>query len=153
MRSCTLFLAVGVLALLAAPAFASITNTTTSTLLFYGDDYESAPEVSHSGWLGELRAEVLDKEGNVIRPFSLANCSPVTTDRTLQRITWKGAADLSELAGKPVRFRFTLKNGALYSFWVSPERSGASHGYVAAGGPGFTGPTDTIGEASNKAVK
>jgi hypothetical protein len=28
---------------------------------------------------------------------------------------------------------------------VSPVPSGVSHGYVAAGGPGFTGPTDTMG--------
>jgi hypothetical protein len=35
--------------------------------------------------------------------------------------------------------------GSLYAFWVSPESTGASHGYVAAGGPGFTGPTDTVG--------
>ena len=31
-------------------------------------------------------------------------------------------------------------NGRLYAFWVSPEKSGASHGYVAAGGPDLTGP-------------
>jgi len=30
---------------------------------------------------------------------------------------------------------------------VSQEESGASQGYVAAGGPGFTGPTDTIGSS------
>ena len=59
-----------------------------------------------------------------------------------------GADDLSALAGKPVRFRFHLRNGSLYSFWVSPETSGASHGYVAAGGPGFTGPADTVGQAA-----
>ena len=99
---------------------------------------------------GELRAEVLDEQGKVISPFSLANCKAVTADKTLQQITWKGAADLGELSGKSVQFRFTLKNGALYAFWVSPETSGASHGYVAAGGPGFTGPTDTVGEGSNE---
>jgi len=60
-------------------------------------------------------------------------------------VKWKGADNLSALAGKPVRFRFHLRNGALYAFWVSPDKSGASRGYVAAGGPGFTGPTDTVG--------
>ena len=33
----------------------------------------------------------------------------------------------------------------MYSFWVSPTADGASNGYVAGGGPGFTGPTDTLG--------
>ena len=73
---------------------------------------------------------------------------PVTGDSTLSRVVWKEAADLSRLAGRPVRFRFHLTNGKLYSFWVSPSETGASHGYVAAGGPGFTGPSDTVGRAA-----
>jgi len=97
---------------------------------------------------GELRAEILNKNGKVIVPYSRANCVPVRTDRTIQQIQWNGAKDLSRLAGKPIRFRFYLKNGDLYSFWVSPNASGASRGYVAAGGPGFTGPTDTVGIAA-----
>ncbi len=43
---------------------------------------------------------------------------------------------------------FYLTNGELYAFWVSPEETGASHGYVAAGGPGLTGPTDTVGSGA-----
>jgi len=97
---------------------------------------------------GELRAEILDEKGQVIRPFSRDNCASVRADKTLNKVTWEGAADLSTVAGKPVRFRFHIRNGRLYAFWVSPDESGASHGYVAAGGPGFTGPTDTVGAAS-----
>jgi hypothetical protein len=52
---------------------------------------------------------------------------------------------MSQLAGELVRFRFHLKNGSLYAFWVGQNESGASNGYVAGGGPGFTGPTDTVG--------
>jgi len=102
---------------------------------------------------GQLQAEILDEQGDVVNPFSLANCIPVTADKTLQQISWKGVEDLSELAGKPVRFRFSLSRGSLYSFWVSPDLSGASHGYVAAGGPGFTGPTDTVSAVSNETFK
>ena len=40
------------------------------------------------------------------------------------------------------------KEDALYAFGVSPDANGASHGYVAAGGPGFTSPTDTVGLAA-----
>jgi len=71
----------------------------------------------------------------------------VKTDETLQRVTWKGASDLSPLKGQTVKFRFYLRQSRLYAFWVSRETSGASDGYVAAGGPGFTGPTDTVGSA------
>jgi hypothetical protein len=93
---------------------------------------------------GELRAEVLDEQGNAITPFTKENCAPVSGDKTLAQVAWKGADDLSALAGKPVKLRFHLRNGSLYAFWVSSEATGASHGYVAGGGPGFTGPTDTV---------
>jgi hypothetical protein len=81
---------------------------------------------------GELQVEILDT------PFR----ATVTGDSTHQLIRWQGATDLSVLAGRPVKFRFQLTNGKLYSFWVSPDTTGISRGYVAAGGPGFTGPTD-----------
>lgn len=94
---------------------------------------------------GELRAEVLDERGDAIAPFTAANCTPVRADKTLQAVSWKDAPDLGKVAGKMVKLRFHLKNGRLYAFWFSPEASGASHGYVSAGGPGFTGMTDTVG--------
>jgi hypothetical protein len=95
---------------------------------------------------GELRVEVLDDRGEVLAPFGAANCVPVRADKTAHGVSWKGAADLGEVAGKTVKFRFRLTNGKLYAFWVSPEASGASHGYIAAGGPGFSGLTDTVGQ-------
>jgi hypothetical protein len=49
-----------------------------------------------------------------------------------------------------VRFRFSLRNGELYAFWVSPGEAGASHGYVGAGGPGLTGLADTVSGAVGK---
>jgi len=97
---------------------------------------------------GELRAEVLGPDGQPVEPFTRANCAPLRVDKTLAPVTWKGAEDLSAVAGKPVRFRFHLRNGSLYAFWVSPAAGGASHGYVAAGGPGLTGPADTVGAAA-----
>ena len=91
---------------------------------------------------GELRAEVLDRSGHVIEPYAMANCAPARGDKTRMALRWRGAKDLSALAGKVVRFRFSLKRGRLYAFWVSPDASGASRGYVAAGGPGFTSSRD-----------
>jgi hypothetical protein len=95
---------------------------------------------------GEFKAEVLNEDGGTIEPLTLANCVPVSCDKTLVQVNWREGKDLADLAGKPVRFRFHLRSGSLYSFWVSPDTSGTSHGYVGAGGPGFTGPTDTVGE-------
>jgi hypothetical protein len=99
---------------------------------------------------GELRAEILDREGRIVEPFSRANCLPIKVDRTLQMVEWQGNNELSSLGGKPVRFRFSLTNGRLYAFWVSPNISGASHGFVAAGGPGFKGPKDIVGSVGER---
>ena len=101
---------------------------------------------------GELRAEVLDAAGQAVAPFTRENCLPLAADGTKQRLAWKGADDLSAVAGQAVRFRFHLRHGSLYSFWVTPDAQGASYGYVAAGGPGFTGPRDTP-SGSAKALK
>ncbi len=94
---------------------------------------------------GELRAEIVDEKGQAIAPFTAENCEVVSGDSTKAAVKWKGGADVSALSGKPVRLRFHLKNGALYAFWISPDANGASHGYVAAGGPGFPGAVDTTG--------
>jgi hypothetical protein len=91
---------------------------------------------------GELRVEMLDREGRTIAPFSAANCLPVTADSTRARVTWSTAPDLARVAGEIVRFRFHLRRGRLYAFWVSPSVDGPSMGYVAAGGPGFSGVVD-----------
>jgi hypothetical protein len=94
---------------------------------------------------GELRVELLDQQNQVIKPFSAENCVPARSDNTRQPITWNHGKDLTDISGRPVRFRFHLTNGRLYSFWVSPDLAGASYGYVAAGGPGLTGTIDTVG--------
>ena len=94
---------------------------------------------------GTLCAEVLDQSDQVIAPFTSANCVAVTTGGTSRQITWAGASDLSALRGRPVKFRFTMRGGQLYAFWVSPDLSGASYGYLTAGGPGIPGGIDTVG--------
>jgi hypothetical protein len=94
---------------------------------------------------GDLRVEVLDRDGRVVPAYGADRAIPVRGDTTRARVIWTGASDLAAVAGQPVRFRFTLTRGRLYAFWVSPTLDGASHGYVAAGGPGFTGLADTIG--------
>ena len=91
---------------------------------------------------GELRVEVLDLAGAVVAPFTRDACEPVSTDGTRVSVRWvKGA--LADLAGQPVRFRFSLTRGRLFAFWVSPWPTGESRGFPAAGGPEFAGATDS----------
>ncbi len=91
---------------------------------------------------GELRVELLDRDGQPIAPFTSASCAPVSGNATKAAVRWNGA-DLAAVAGRDVRFRFTITKGRLYAFWVSPRPSGESRGYPAAGGPGFSGPLDS----------
>ena len=86
---------------------------------------------------GEARVDVLDATGKVLR-----SSKPVTGDRTKIQVSWTQGADLSELAGTPVRLRFHVAQGSLYAFWVTDDTNGASHGFVGAGGPGFKGVRD-----------
>jgi hypothetical protein len=46
---------------------------------------------------GELRVEVLDKDGREIRPFTRDNCVPLRADRTLQAVCWQGVNDLADV--------------------------------------------------------
>ena len=81
---------------------------------------------------GELAVEVLDEGGNVIPGYSAADCVTMAQDRTKYRIRWK-TRDLLDLPGDKIRLRFILKNGKLYSFWITDSAEGKSHGYLAAG--------------------
>ncbi|MCY2972952.1 MAG: hypothetical protein NTZ30_20105 [Planctomycetota bacterium] len=90
---------------------------------------------------GGLQVEVMDEQGKVIDEFSRDKCLPLMGDSTKVMVRWRGGKDLSSLAGKPLRLRFYLTKGSLYSFWVGDSK-GASNGYVGAGGPGFVNNQD-----------
>jgi len=122
-------------------AGASAGTVTTRPVRFSGSRLFVNADCPH----GELRAEILDEAGDAVEPFTLADCVPISSDKTLAPVTWQSGADLSEIAGKTVRLRFALRRGSLYAFWVSRDASGRSDGYVAGGGPGYTGNIDTIG--------
>jgi hypothetical protein len=87
---------------------------------------------------GELRVELLDEAGKVIRSSKVAS-----GDQTKLKVEWADAADLSDMSGRNVKFRFHQTKGSLYAFWVTPDKNGASGGFVGAGGPSFDGVRDT----------
>jgi hypothetical protein len=91
---------------------------------------------------GELRAEVLDREGQVIAPLTRQACVPASGNGTRMKVSWTGGS-LKALAGRPVRLRFSMSRGRLYAFWISRWPSGESGGYPAGGGPEFSGAIDT----------
>lgn len=86
-----------------------------------------------------LEVEVLDVDGNPIPEFAGKNVVPIKdSDSTKTQVTWKSGASLNPLIGKPVRLKFNLAGGELYSFWISPWPTGESRGYTAGGGPGLS---------------
>jgi hypothetical protein len=66
---------------------------------------------------GTVRVALLDGEGNTIEGLGLKDCDMIHTANEINRVVkWKGNADVSRFAGKPIRLRFALKNSHLYAF-------------------------------------
>jgi len=67
---------------------------------------------------GTLQAELLDADTDTVIPgYSLAKSVAIKTDSVRARLQWKGVTDLSALAGRSVKIRFSVRNADLYSFW------------------------------------
>lgn len=64
---------------------------------------------------GSVQVEIQDAEGKPIEGYSLDDSSLIFGDQLARTVSWKGGADVSKLAGKPVRLRFVLKDADLYS--------------------------------------
>ncbi len=69
--------------------------------------------------VGEMRAELQDDAGQPIPGFHLADCTPTRGDGEVLSVRWQNSPQLGKLAGKPVRVRFRLTNGALYTFQLA----------------------------------
>ena len=69
---------------------------------------------------GEIRAELLDADGGVIRGCDLASAVTFTGDSLDAVLRWKKGIP-AETVGKAVRIRFHLQNARLYSFWFAEE--------------------------------
>jgi len=61
---------------------------------------------------GELRVEVLGRDGNV-----LAVSAALVGDSPRARVKWKRGS-VARLSGQMVRLRFALRNASLYSYWL-----------------------------------
>jgi hypothetical protein len=65
---------------------------------------------------GEVRVEIQDANGKPVEGFALDDCPPQFGDSVEKTVTWSSGANLAELAGKPVRLLFELKDADLYAF-------------------------------------
>ena len=68
-----------------------------------------------TGAAGGIHVELQDDRGMVIEGYAMDDCDEVWGDDLRRVVTWNKTADLSSIAGKPVRLRFLLKDADLYS--------------------------------------
>lgn len=69
--------------------------------------------------VGGLFVEIQTPDGKPIGGFSQQDCREMIGDRIDQTVTWKNGADVSRLAGRPVRLRIVMKDADLYSLQFS----------------------------------
>jgi len=97
-----------------ASVYAPLTGGTllTRPLRFSGSRLEVNFSTSAGG---SLRVELQDEAGQPIPGFTLADCNLQFGDQLDRVVSWKGGADVSQFAGRPVRLRFELKDADLYA--------------------------------------
>lgn len=108
---------------LSALEASGIGGFTTPQLIFSGGQLRLNLETRRAG---EVLVEVAEaegapkpvpqSEGPAVPGFSFAECDPICGDLPVHTVTWRGNADLSILAGRPVSLRFRLRAASLFSF-------------------------------------
>ena len=74
-----------------------------------------------TGSAGAAFVELQDADGRPIPGFTLADCEEVGGNFIDQCVYWKGTADVSGLAGRPVRVHVRMKRAKLYAFQFTRE--------------------------------
>ncbi|MFV1967295.1 MAG: hypothetical protein ACC628_17845 [Pirellulaceae bacterium] len=69
---------------------------------------------------GGLHVELQTPDGKPIEGFAAGDCPEIIGDRIDHTVRWKRGDDLSQLAGKPIRLRITLKDADLFSIRFVP---------------------------------
>lgn len=88
---------------------------TTKPIVFDG---ESLTVNAKANFYGSVVAAVLDEQGEPIEHYTAADCIPMTEDTVSGAITWRERSNLAELAGRPVKLQFGLKNARLYAYRI-----------------------------------
>lgn len=74
-----------------------------------------------TGSMGTAFVELQDAEGHPLPGFALSDCEEIGGNFIDQQVYWKGSADVSSLAGKPIRIHFKLKRAKLYAFQFTED--------------------------------
>jgi len=60
--------------------------------------------------------ELRDLAGQPIPGYTLGDCEEISCNDVNWEVRWRGKADVSALAGQPVKLHFRMTNAKLYSF-------------------------------------
>lgn len=69
---------------------------------------------------GAVQVEIQDATGNAIPGYALDDCCEIIGNDLRHIVRWRGGGDVRQLAGKPVRLRFALRDADLYAFQFIP---------------------------------
>ena len=90
-----------------------------------GGEFVTKPLIFHGKTLavnfstsaaGSIRIEIQDADGKPIEGFAMADSTETYGDELERTVQWKSGADVSSLAGKPVRLHFVIKDADLFAF-------------------------------------
>lgn len=70
---------------------------------------------------GSAQVEIQDVAGKPLPGYSLGDCAPLVGDRIEFPVAWKSGADVSALAGRPVRLRVVMRDADLYALRFAPR--------------------------------
>ena len=92
----------------------------------YGGGWIETPPIIHAGSrlvlnidtsaAGSARVGIAAVDGDPVAGRSIGECDEIMANGTEHVVTWKGKADVADLAGRPVRLRFEIRSAKLYAF-------------------------------------
>ncbi|MYB49515.1 MAG: hypothetical protein F4X72_09690 [Dehalococcoidia bacterium] len=90
---------------------------TTRPFTFSGKQLEINYSTSAAG---SIRVELQDAEGRPVPGHGLNECRELVGDEIARSVAWERGCSVSDLAGRPVRLRFVMKDADLYSLRFQP---------------------------------
>jgi len=70
--------------------------------------------------VGSVRVEIQRASGEPVEGRALEDMEPLYGDELDAVVAWRGGDDLAALAGRPVRFRFVMKDADIFAVRVAP---------------------------------
>ena len=95
-----------------------------TTRLLLAKDREPALLLNAEAEGGEIRAELLDAQGNPIPGYTREDCRPLNANGHQQEVVWEGRENLAPVVAQGAfSIRLYLNQAAIYGFRVISPRS------------------------------